>query len=73
MPKLPGINHLQAVKALEKAGFQIVRLIKAGYKVRATKAKFPQAIFCAVEDVPARLETFVVTPSGVARTSERNV
>ena len=24
MPKIPGINHLQAVKALEKAGFQIV-------------------------------------------------
>lgn len=25
MPKLPRINHLQAVKALEKAGFGIVR------------------------------------------------
>ncbi len=25
MPKLPGIRHLQAVKALEKAGFRIVR------------------------------------------------
>jgi predicted RNA binding protein YcfA (HicA-like mRNA interferase family) len=25
MPKLPGINHLQAVKALEKAGFWIAR------------------------------------------------
>ena len=25
MPKLPGIHHLQAVKALEKAGFRIVR------------------------------------------------
>jgi predicted RNA binding protein YcfA (HicA-like mRNA interferase family) len=25
MPKLPGINHLHAVRALEKAGFQIVR------------------------------------------------
>ena len=25
MPKVPGINHLQAVKALEKAGFRIVR------------------------------------------------
>lgn len=28
MPKLPGINHLQAVKALEKAGFQIIRQSK---------------------------------------------
>lgn len=25
MPKLPGVNHLQAVKALEKAGFWIAR------------------------------------------------
>ncbi|MGI8603979.1 MAG: type II toxin-antitoxin system HicA family toxin [Verrucomicrobiales bacterium] len=25
MPRLPGINHLRAVAALEKAGFRIVR------------------------------------------------
>ncbi|MCI0692320.1 type II toxin-antitoxin system HicA family toxin [candidate division KSB1 bacterium] len=25
MPKLPGVNHLQAIKALEKAGFRIIR------------------------------------------------
>ena len=25
MPKLPGINHLRAVKALEKRGYLIVR------------------------------------------------
>ncbi len=25
MPKLPGVNHLDAVRALEKAGFEIVR------------------------------------------------
>lgn len=25
MPKLPGVNHLDAVKALEKAGFRVVR------------------------------------------------
>ncbi|MFB2979910.1 type II toxin-antitoxin system HicA family toxin [Microseira sp. BLCC-F43] len=25
MPKLPGINHLRAVNAFEKAGFRIVR------------------------------------------------
>ena len=25
MPKIPGINHLQAVRALEKAGFRAVR------------------------------------------------
>ncbi len=25
MPKIPGINHLRAVKAFEKAGFEIAR------------------------------------------------
>jgi predicted RNA binding protein YcfA (HicA-like mRNA interferase family) len=25
MPKLPGINHLKAVTALEKAGFKVIR------------------------------------------------
>ena len=25
MPKIPGVNYLDAVKALEKAGFRIVR------------------------------------------------
>ena len=25
MPKIPGINHLEAVRALEKAGFAVVR------------------------------------------------
>jgi predicted RNA binding protein YcfA (HicA-like mRNA interferase family) len=28
MPKLPGVNHLDAVRALEKAGFVIVRQSK---------------------------------------------
>lgn len=28
MPKLPGVNHLRAVKALVKAGFQIDRQSK---------------------------------------------
>jgi len=25
VPRIPGINHLQAVRALEKAGFRIIR------------------------------------------------
>ena len=25
MPKIPGVNHLDAVRALEKSGFEIVR------------------------------------------------
>jgi predicted RNA binding protein YcfA (HicA-like mRNA interferase family) len=28
MPKLPGINHQDAVRALEKAGFRVVRQSK---------------------------------------------
>ena len=25
MPRIPGVNHLQAIRALEKAGFKLVR------------------------------------------------
>ena len=25
MPKVPGVNHLRAIKAFEKAGFKVVR------------------------------------------------
>ena len=25
MPKIPGVNHLRAIKAFEKAGFRVVR------------------------------------------------
>ena len=25
MPKIPGVNHLDAIRALEKAGFRVVR------------------------------------------------
>jgi predicted RNA binding protein YcfA (HicA-like mRNA interferase family) len=25
MPKIPGVNHLRAIKALEKAGFEVAR------------------------------------------------
>ncbi|MEM6445562.1 MAG: type II toxin-antitoxin system HicA family toxin [Cyanobacteria bacterium P01_D01_bin.123] len=28
MPRIPGINHLEAVKAFKKAGFEIVRQSK---------------------------------------------
>ena len=28
MPKIPGVNHLDAVKALQKAGFHIIRQSK---------------------------------------------
>ncbi|PKB68119.1 MAG: hypothetical protein BZY81_02880 [SAR202 cluster bacterium Io17-Chloro-G4] len=28
MPRIPGVNHLRAVQALEKAGFQVLRQSK---------------------------------------------
>ncbi|MEX2148810.1 MAG: type II toxin-antitoxin system HicA family toxin [Steroidobacteraceae bacterium] len=28
MPRIPGVNHLDAVRALEKAGFRVVRQSK---------------------------------------------
>lgn len=28
MPKIPGVNHLDAVRALEKAGFRVLRQSK---------------------------------------------
>ena len=28
MPRIPGVNHLDAVKALEKAGFRVIRQSK---------------------------------------------
>ena len=28
MPKIPGVNHLSAVRALEKVGFRILRQVK---------------------------------------------
>ena len=38
MPKLPGINHLQALRALEKAGFKIVR--QSGHIVLSNGSRF---------------------------------
>jgi predicted RNA binding protein YcfA (HicA-like mRNA interferase family) len=38
MPKLPGINHLHAVRALEKAGFKIVR--QSGHIVLSNGSRF---------------------------------
>ena len=38
MPKLPGINHLQAIRALEKAGFKIIR--QSGHVVLSNGSHF---------------------------------
>jgi predicted RNA binding protein YcfA (HicA-like mRNA interferase family) len=38
MPKLPGVSHLQAIRALEKAGFKIVR--QSGHIVLSNGSRF---------------------------------
>jgi predicted RNA binding protein YcfA (HicA-like mRNA interferase family) len=38
MPKLPGVNHLHAIRALEKAGFKIVR--QGGHVVMSNGTRF---------------------------------
>jgi predicted RNA binding protein YcfA (HicA-like mRNA interferase family) len=38
MPKLPGVSHLQAIRALEKAGFRIVR--QSGHVVLSNGTRF---------------------------------
>jgi predicted RNA binding protein YcfA (HicA-like mRNA interferase family) len=38
MPKLPGIPHLKAIRALEKAGFKIVR--QSGHVVLSNGTRF---------------------------------
>ena len=43
MPKLPGVNHLRAVKALQKAGFKIDRQGKHIFMSKgALKAVLPR-------------------------------
>jgi len=37
MPRLPGVNHLHAVKAFQKAGFVIIRQSKHIVKARANR------------------------------------
>ena len=44
MPKLPGINHLRAIKAFEKAGFQVVRQGKLPWKIMGVSLLFLGAI-----------------------------
>ena len=38
MPKLPGVSHLHAIRALEKAGFKIVR--QSGHVVLSNGTRF---------------------------------
>jgi predicted RNA binding protein YcfA (HicA-like mRNA interferase family) len=38
MPKLPGVNHAQAIRALEMAGFKIIR--QSGHVVLSNGIRF---------------------------------
>jgi predicted RNA binding protein YcfA (HicA-like mRNA interferase family) len=38
MPKLPGVNHKEAVRALEKVGFKVVR--QSGHIVLSNGSRF---------------------------------
>jgi predicted RNA binding protein YcfA (HicA-like mRNA interferase family) len=66
MGKLPGINHLQAVKALQRAGFEVVRQCGHHRTVRRTRiVTIPRhnpvnafTMFAIVRDAGLTIEQF---------------
>jgi predicted RNA binding protein YcfA (HicA-like mRNA interferase family) len=66
MPKLSGVNHLQAVKALEKAGFRIARqgkhiVMTDGYRIVTIPRHNPVNAFTMggiIRDVGLTIEEF---------------
>jgi predicted RNA binding protein YcfA (HicA-like mRNA interferase family) len=61
MPKLPGINHLRAVKALEKAGFHIDR---QGKHIFMSKGAF-KAVIPRNNPVDAYTMAAIVRDAGI--------
>lgn len=57
MPKIPGIAHLRAVRALEKAGFKIVR--ESGHIVMSNGVRFVT--------IPRNNPVHAVTMGGIVR------
>jgi predicted RNA binding protein YcfA (HicA-like mRNA interferase family) len=57
MPKIPGINHLEAVKALEKAGFHILRQGKHIVMSNGTR----------IVTIPRHNPVNAITMGGIAR------
>lgn len=57
MPKIPGINHLAAVKALEKAGFRILRQGKHIVMSKGTR----------ILTIPRHNPVNAITMGGIAR------
>ena len=57
MPKIPGVNHLAAVRALEKAGFRIVRQGKHLVMTDGTR----------IVTIPRHNPVNAITMGGIAR------
>ena len=57
MPKIPGINHLRAIKALEKAGFKVVHQGK--HVVMSDGAHFIT--------IPRHNPVNAITPGGIVK------
>ena len=57
MPKIPGVNHLDAVRALEKAGFRIVR--QGGHIIMSDGAR--------IVSIPRNNPVNAYTLGGIAR------
>lgn len=70
MPKIPGVNHLDAVRALEKAGFRIVRqgkhiVLSDGVRILTIPRHNPVNAFTMggiVRDAGLTAEEFKVAP-----------
>jgi len=57
LPKIPGVNHLDAVRALEKAGFRIVR--QGGHIIMSDGAR--------IVSIPRNNPVNAYTLGGIAR------
>ena len=57
MPKIPGVNHLEAVRALEKAGFRILRQGKHIVMSNGTR----------IVTIPRHNPVNAITMGGIAR------
>jgi len=57
MPKIPGINHLEAVKALKKAGFRVLRQGKHVVMSNGTR----------IVTIPRHNPVNAITMGGIAR------
>ena len=63
MPKIPGINHLDAVRALEKAGFSVMR-----------QGKHIVMSYCArILTIPRHNPVNAFTLGGIVRDAELTV